>query len=351
MTAAEETCEAWGVCGPEDSVRALTIRRRAPEATDVVLDVWYCGVCHSDVHHARNEWGTSIYPMVPGHEIVGLVRSVGASVTRVRAGDVAGVGTFVGSCEACEACEAGEEQYCPRVVWTYDCVDERGRVTHGGFSTRIVVAERFVLPIPRDAPDLPGLAPLLCAGLTVYSPLSRFQVATSRVLVLGYGGLGHLALKFATMMGYEVVVASRSAVKRERALVAGANEVVSRPDEFRSTRVGLVLDTISAPHDLSAWMRAALDRDGTCVLVGLPTVPPTLDHFDMCARRLSVSGSVVGSMSEAETMLRFAVHHGIRADVHHITPDEIEDAFRALQRGDDCPRQRFVVDFTTATAR
>jgi len=296
----------------------FTFERRAPGPRDVRIDILYCGVCHSDIHQARDEWGGSIpaiFPMVPGHEIVGKVAEVGDQVRKWKTGDTVGVGCFVDSCRECEACRAGEEQYCETgATWTYNAYQRDGKTpTFGGYSTQITVDEAYVLRIPEGLP-LEGAAPLMCAGITTYSPLRRFAVKTGdRVAVVGLGGLGHMGVKLAKALGAHVTVLSHSPGKREDALRLGADDFIATNDlavfEKNAGRFDFILDTVSAQHDYNAYL-GLLRLDGTMVLVGVPEKPAPLDAMQLISKRRRLAGSAIGGIRETQEMLDFCAEHG-----------------------------------------
>ncbi|MCD9030509.1 NAD(P)-dependent alcohol dehydrogenase [Luteimonas sp. Y-2-2-4F] len=328
----------------------LTIERRAPRERDVLIDILYCGVCHSDIHQARDEWGGSIFPMVPGHEIVGRVAAAGASVSKFAVGDVVGVGCFVDSCRECPQCRAGEEQYCDQgMTGTYNGRErDTGAPTYGGYSTRIVVDEDYVLRIPDGIP-LERAAPLLCAGITTYSPLRHFGVKPGdTVAVVGLGGLGHMAVKLARAMGAEVTVLSTSPAKREDALALGANDFLSTREEgaFRANagRFDFIVDTVSAQHDYNAYL-GLLKVDGTMVLLGVPDAPTPLGAFPLIGRRRRLAGSMIGGIRETQEMLDFCAEHGVASDVEVIGIAEINQAYERMLAGD--VRYRFVIDIAS----
>jgi uncharacterized zinc-type alcohol dehydrogenase-like protein len=325
--------------------------RRDPGPRDVRIAIDYCGVCHSDLHTVRGEWGDAHWPAVPGHEIVGRVTAVGAEVTGHRAGDLVGVGCMVDSCQACDACREGEEQYCDvGFTGTYGGVEkETGRPTYGGYARDIVVDERFVLRIP-DGLDPERAAPLLCAGITTYSPLREWKVAPGqRVGVVGLGGLGHMAVKLARAMGAEVTLFTTSPGKADDARRLGAHEVVVSRDAERMAAIAgtldLILDTVSAPHDLDALL-ATLRRDGSLVLLGGSPEPHHAPNvFNLIMRRRRIAGSLIGGIRETQEMLDFCAAHGLGADIELIRMDEINTAYERMLRSD--VKYRFVIDLKT----
>lgn len=336
---------------PTSALRPFRFDRRPPGARDVQIDILYCGVCHSDLHTARNEWRNTLYPSVPGHEIVGRVSAVGAEVERFRVGDLAGVGCMVDSCRRCASCTAGLEQYCESgFTATYNGPVFGGENTYGGYSQRIVVQEDFVLRISHGEDRLAAVAPLLCAGITTYSPLRQWGVrAGQRVGVVGLGGLGHMAVKLARAMGAQVVLFTTSPNKAEDARRLGAHEVVvSRdPDAMAAEQNSLdfILNTVAAPHDLNPFL-AALKRDGTMTLVGAPSEPhPPADVFNLIFKRRRLAGSLIGGMAETQEMLDFCAAHDIVADIEMIPMAAINEAYERMLRSD--VKYRFVIDMAT----
>jgi uncharacterized zinc-type alcohol dehydrogenase-like protein len=329
----------------------FTFERRDPRPDDVVIDILYCGVCHSDLHTARNDWGWTTYPIVPGHEIIGRVREVGAQVIRFKAGDAVGVGCMVDSCRHCKPCEHGEEQYCKEgSTFTYGGKDRHdGSFTQGGYSDQIVVSDRFVLKVP-DGLDLKGAAPLLCAGITTWSPLRHWQVGPgSQVAVAGHGGLGHMGLKLAKALGAEVTLFTRSRGKEADARRLGADHVVLSTDPAQmaavSDRFDLILDTVPYVHDLNPYI-PTLAASGTLVLVGyLGGLEPLLNTTPMVLGRKSVAGSLIGGTKETQEMLDFCGQHGIVSDVELIRVQGINAAYERLLKGD--VKYRFVLDLAS----
>ena len=335
----------------------FTFERRAPGPQDVLIDILYCGVCHSDIHQAHGDWEDvlpSTFPMVPGHEILGRVAEVGDQVRKWSVGDVVGVGCFVDSCRQCGPCRAGEEQYCESEMgasFTYNSFERDGMTpTYGGYSTQITVDEKYVLRIP-DGLSLQGAAPLLCAGITTYSPLRRFGVKRGdKVAIVGLGGLGHMAVKIAKAMGGNVTVLSHSPGKREDALRLGADDFIATNDpavfEKNAGRFQLILDTVSATHDYNDYL-GLLGLDGTMVLLGLPEEQTPLAAGLLIMKRRNLTGSGIGGIRETQEMLDFCAEHGIVADVEVIPIQKINEAYERTLRSD--VRYRFVID--TASLR
>jgi alcohol dehydrogenase (NADP+) len=327
----------------------FAFENRSPGRNDVQIDITFCGVCHSDLHQVRDEWGGSIFPMVPGHEIIGRVTATGSDVTKLKVGDLAGVGCMVNSCRTCECCVDGEEQYCTTgTTYTYNSRDTRGAPTYGGYAKSIVVDEAFVLTIPANL-DPAAVAPLLCAGITTYSPLRHWNVtAGQKVGVIGLGGLGHMALKFASAFGAHVVQFTTSANKVADAKRLGAADVVMSNDSVAMKAHGnsfdFIIDTVSAPHDIAAFIRL-LKRDGTMTLVGVPETPPTVPASQLIGGRRSLAGSLIGGIAETQEMLEFCGTHGITADIELIAMHDINAAYERMLKGD--VKYRFVIDLAT----
>lgn len=335
---------------PTSKLAPFTFERREPGPNDVLIQIAYCGICHSDIHQARDEWGGALYPMVPGHEIVGRVAQVGAKVTRFKAGDLAGVGCFVDSCRTCESCRASEEQHCEvHTAFTYNGTEmDNKTLTFGGYSSQIVVDERYVFTI---APNLPlaNVAPLLCAGITTYAPLRKYEAGPGRqVGVVGLGGLGHMGVKLAAAMGAEVTVFTTSRAKEQDARRLGAQHVIvtTEPGALAplADRFHMLLDTISAPHDLNALLNL-LRRDGTLALVGVPTQPLPVQPFQLILKRRSLAGSLIGGIRQTQEMLDFCAEKRITADVEVIPIRQVETAYERTIKGD--VRYRFVIDMST----
>jgi uncharacterized zinc-type alcohol dehydrogenase-like protein len=328
--------------------------RRDPTPTDVQIDVLFCGVCHSDLHTARGEWGGTVYPVVPGHEIVGRVAAVGAQAGKFKVGDLVGVGCMVDSCQHCASCAEGLEQYCEEgMVGTYNSPDKHsGGVTYGGYSKVIVVDQKFVLRISEKL-DPAAAAPLLCAGITTWSPLRHWRVGKGhRVGVVGLGGLGHMAIKLAHALGAHVVLFTTSPDKREDALKLGADEVVISKDaeamSARANSLDFIINTVAAPHNLDAFL-TLLKRDGVMTLVGAPATPhPSPAVFNLIMKRRSLAGSLIGGIAETQEMLDFCAEHGIVSEVEVIPIQKIDEAYERMLRSD--VKYRFVIDLSTAGA-
>jgi alcohol dehydrogenase (NADP+) len=329
----------------------LTIERRQLGSRDVLIDIDYCGVCHSDLFVARNKSGRTVYPVVPGHEIVGRVREVGVDVTQHRPGDIVGVGCLVDSCRECTACREGDEQVCVNgMVTTYGGIEKQtGHRTQGGYSKTIVVDEHFVLRIPASLDPI-AAAPLLCAGITTYSPLKHWKVGPDKkVGIVGLGGLGHMGVKFARAMGAHVVLFTTSPGKAEDGLALGAHEVVVSTNEAeRNAHLNsfdFILNTVAASHDINVFL-TLLRRDGTMVLLGIPPAPHTpLQVISLIMQRRSVAGSLVGGIAETQEMLDFCATHDIDCDIEKISISEINEAYERMLRAD--VRYRFVIDLAT----
>ena len=348
------TVKAYGANAATEDLQAMDITRRAPDAHDVKIDIAFCGVCHSDIHQVRAEWAGTLYPCVPGHEIVGRVSALGAHVSSFKVGDLVGVGCIVDSCKHCPDCEDGLENYCDGMVGTYNSPtpDAPGH-TLGGYSQRIVVHERYVLRIKHPENQLAAVAPLLCAGITTYSPLKHWKAGPGkRVGVVGIGGLGHMGIKLAHAMGAHVVAFTTSESKREAALALGADEVVvsRNADEMaaHAKSFDLILNTVAAPHDLDAFL-VLLKRDGTMALVGAPATPhPSPNVFNLIMKRRSVAGSMIGGIPETQEMLDFCAEHGIVSDIEMIRADTINEAYERMLKGD--VKYRFVIDTASLAA-
>lgn len=328
----------------------LFIERREPGPHDVLIDILYCGVCHSDIHQVRDEWFPGIFPMVPGHEIVGRIAKVGDRVTRFKVGDLAGIGCFIDSCRECPECKAGLEQYCQvGTNWTYNGRERDGKTpTYGGYSTRIVVDEQYTL---RVSPKLPleAVAPLLCAGITTWSPLRHWKVGRGqRVGVVGLGGLGHMAVKFGASFGAEVTVFSTSPSKETDARRLGAHHFAlsSQPGTLKSlaNRFDFIIDAVSAPHDCEAYLNT-LKTDGVMVCVGVPTKPMSVPVLSLLARRRSLAGSGIGGIAETQEMLDYCAAHNITSDVEVIPIQQVNEAYERVIKGQ--VKYRFVIDIAS----
>jgi alcohol dehydrogenase (NADP+) len=344
--------KAYSAASATSPLAPTTIPRRDPTEHDVQIEILFCGICHSDVHHVRNEWGAfvpTVYPIVPGHEIIGRVTKVGSAVTKYRPGDLAGVGCMVDSDGSCPECKAGLEQFCPNLTLTYNSPDTySGGVTYGGYSESIVVDEGFVLRVPSNL-DLAGAAPLLCAGITTYSPMRHWQVTKGqKVGVVGLGGLGHMGVKFAHALEAQVVVFTTSPSKKEDALRLGADEVVlSRNTDEVQKRAGsfdFILDAVSADHDINAYINL-LRRDGNIILVGAPPKPLAVSAFGLIMRRRTLSGSNIGGIAETQEMLDFCGAHNITADVEVIRIQKVNEAYERLLKSD--VKYRFSIDMAS----
>lgn len=338
---------------PTAPLAPFTFDRREPRPDDVVIEILYCGVCHSDLHQARNDWGFSEYPIVPGHEVIGRVVSVGDSVTKFKAGDLAGIGCMVDSCRECHPCQQGLEQYCEEGnVQTYNGHDRHDhQPTYGGYSQTIIASEAFVLHIPQGI-DLKGAAPLLCAGITTWSPLRHWNIGEgSKVAVIGLGGLGHMAIKLAHGLGAEVTLFTRSPGKEADARRLGADHIVYSTDADQMQSVAnqfdLIIDTVPYVHDINPYM-STLTLDGTLVFVGFLGDNPPVSTLPLILGRKSVAGSCIGGIAETQEMLDFCGKHGITADVEVIKMDEINDAFERMLKSD--VKYRFVIDMSTLSA-
>jgi len=344
--------KAYSAASATSPLASTTIARRDPTEHDVQIEILFCGICHSDLHQVRNEWNASIptvYPCVPGHEIVGRVTKVGSAVTRYKPGDLAAVGCLVDSDGTCPQCKAGLEQFCPEATFTYNSTDKHlGSVTYGGYSDSVVVDERFVLRVPSNL-DLAGAAPLLCAGITTWSPMRRWGVTQGKkVGVVGLGGLGHMGVKLAHAFGAHVVVFTSSPDKKEDALRLGADEiVVSRHADEMEKHAGsfdFILDTVSAEHDINAYLNL-LGRDGNLTLVGAPEKPLAVSAFALLFGRRNLSGSLIGGLAETQEMLDFCGAHDITADVEVIPIQKVNEAYERMLRSD--VKYRFSIDMAS----
>ncbi|MFD0136209.1 NAD(P)-dependent alcohol dehydrogenase [Streptomyces sp. NPDC127159] len=343
------TVAAYAAPAAKAPLERTTIERREVGEFDVLIDIKFAGICHSDIHQAREGWGDAIFPMVPGHEIAGIVSAVGSGVTKFKVGDRVGVGCMVDSCRECENCRAGLEQYCLKGnVGTYNALDKNGEPTYGGYSEKIVVDENFTVRIP-DGLSLDVAAPLLCAGITTYSPLRHWNAGPGKkVAVLGMGGLGHMAVKIAHAMGAEVTVLSQSLRKKDDGLKLGADHyhATSDPTTFEQLRgsFDLIVSTVSAPLDFGAFL-SLLRPDGALVNVGAPEEPISFNLFSLISGRKTLAGSAIGGIRETQEMLEFCAEHGIGAEIELIGASEINDAYERVLSSD--VRYRFVIDTAT----
>jgi uncharacterized zinc-type alcohol dehydrogenase-like protein len=348
-SAASTTARAVGTMAPDAPLGPLEIQRRAIGPKDVRIDIQFCGICHSDIHFARGEWGKIPYPAIPGHEIAGVVAEVGPEVTRYAPGDRVGVGCMVNSCRECVNCQAGNEQYClAGNTQTYGSKDRDGTITYGGYSDHVVVDEDFVVRIP-DGLALDAAAPLLCAGITTYSPLRHWNAGPgTRVAVVGLGGLGHMAVKIAHAMGAEVTVLSQSLRKQEDGLKLGADAYYATSDDATFTelagRFDLIINTVSAAIDMGRFLML-LATDGTIVNVGAPPEPMPVPVFSLLLQRRSFAGSAIGSIAETQEMLDFCAEHGITAEIEVVAADQVNEAWERVLASD--VRYRFVIDSST----
>ncbi|WP_028964943.1 NAD(P)-dependent alcohol dehydrogenase [Sphingomonas phyllosphaerae] len=349
------TTTAHGYAAPsaDAPLAPFSFERRDPQPDDVAIDILFCGVCHSDLHTARGEWPGTLYPCVPGHEIVGRVRAVGSDVTKFAVGDVVGVGCMVDSCGHCASCADGEEQYCETTgfVGTYNGPDPvLGGHTFGGYSDQIVVKQGFVLKIGHDEKDLAAVAPLLCAGITTYSPLKHWKVGPGqKVGIVGLGGLGHMGVKIAAAMGAEVHVFSTSPNKREDAIRLGARDlIVSKDEDAMAAHTGtfdFILNTVAASHNLDQFLML-LKRDGTMTLVGVPEEPhPSPSVGALVFKRRAIAGSLIGGIAETQEMLDFCRDHGLVADIEMLAMKDVEQGYDRMQKSD--VKYRFVIDMAT----
>ena len=341
---------AWGATAPDSGLNPLSIDRRILRDEDVAIDIAYCGVCHSDLHVARNDWGRSTYPFVPGHEIVGTVRAVGAGVTKFKAGDRVAIGTVVDSCRTCDSCEDGEENYCREgVTGTYNSKDRiDGSPTYGGYSASIVVAEPYVLRLP-DSLDMAAAAPLLCAGITTWSPLKNWNVGPgSKVGVVGLGGLGHMGVKLAKALGADVTMITTSPAKGDDAKKLGADHVLVSTDKAAMKAAArsfdFLLDTIPVQHDVTPYL-FLLDRKGVLCLVGMIDMMPGFHSGLLLGGQKAVAGSGVGGIAQTQEMLDFCAENGIVSEIEMIRMDEINHAYERMEKAD--VKYRFVIDMAT----
>jgi uncharacterized zinc-type alcohol dehydrogenase-like protein len=347
------TCKGYAAVKPKAPLGAYRFERREPREHDVVIDIKYCGICHSDIHQARDEWSEyqeeAIFPMVPGHEIAGIVIAVGSKVSKYKVGDKVGVGCYVDSCRTCPECKAGMEQYCSvQTVWTYNGRDQQGAPTYGGYSDRIVADENYVLRMPGNLP-LEQCAPLLCAGITLYSPLRHWKAGPGKkVAIIGLGGLGHMGVKLAHAMGADVTVLSQSLKKQADGKRLGADHFYATSDPETFTKLAgtfdLILNTVSAQIDWSQYLDL-LKLDGTMVVVGLPEKDIPVGAFALTSRRRSIAGSQIGGIHEIQEMLDFCSQHKIACDIEMIPIQKVNEAYERVLKSD--VRYRFVIDMAS----
>jgi len=342
-------CTGYAGFSQSSPLKPYDFERRELTDTDVHIEINYCGVCHSDIHTVRNEWGGAVYPLVPGHEIVGVVKKVGARVKRYQQGDIVGVGCMVNSCGQCDSCCKNLEQFCEKgCISTYNSKDKDGTITKGGYADSVIVDEKFVLNIPKNL-NLKAAAPLLCAGITTYSPLRHWQVGSGRsVGIVGLGGLGHMAVKFARSFGAHVIVFTTSAHKKDDALKLGAHEVVlsTSAEELkkRLNSLDFILDTVSAPHDVNAYL-ALLKPEKTLCMVGGSPEPHSIRSSSLFNGRKNLSGSLIGGIAETQEMLDYCAAHDITCDIEMISMAEINNAYERVMKSD--VKYRFVIDMST----
>ncbi|HZF62993.1 MAG TPA: NAD(P)-dependent alcohol dehydrogenase, partial [Chitinophagaceae bacterium] len=348
-TTGTHSTKSYAAMDVAQPLQPFDIERRNTGPHDVMAEIMYCGVCHSDLHFVRNDWGMSIYPLVPGHEIVGRVMKVGSHVTKYKVGDLVGIGCLVNSCRTCDNCKEGEEQYCTNGwISTYSGMDKDGSITYGGYSKQIVCDENYVLRI-NDTMPLERVAPLLCAGITTYSPMRHWNVkAGQRVGVVGLGGLGHMAVKFGVSFGTEVTVFSTSEHKQADATALGAHRfVASTNEEQLKANAGyfdFIIDTVSASHDYNAYL-PLLRTSGVMVCVGIPPEPAHIPAFNLVFQRRSLAGSLIGGIAQTQEMLDYCAINNIAADVEVISMKDINEAYERMERSD--VKYRFVIDMAT----
>lgn len=344
-----KSINAYGAESAIAPMHNLTVSRRAVSEFDVEIEILYCGICHSDLHAVHNDWGGTVYPIVPGHEIVGRVTKIGEGVTKFNIGDLAGVGCIVDSCRECDHCHNGNEQFCNK-GWTvvFNSKDRKhGGITYGGFSESIVVDENYVVHVPETL-NLASAAPILCAGITVYSPLKHWKAGTGKNIgIIGLGGLGHMAIKIAKAMGANVTVFTTSQTKADDATRLGADNVVLSSDAVQMKKCpkqDMILDTVSAKHDVNTYLNL-LKVDGSLVLVGLPSQPLEVGAFNIVNGRKSFSGSNIGGIAETQEVLDFCAKHNITAEIELINAEQINEAFERLEKGE--VKYRFVIDMAS----
>ena len=347
--------KGYAALNPKAPLAPYSFDRRDPREHDVVIEIKYCGICHSDIHQTRDEWSDyqeeSIFPMVPGHEIAGVVTAVGSKVTKHKLGDKVGVGCFVDSCRTCAECKRGIEQYCSvQTIWTYNARDKEGTPTYGGYSDRIVVDENYVLRMPNNLP-LDACAPLLCAGITLYSPLRQWQAGPGKkVAIVGMGGLGHMGVKLAHALGADVTVLSQSLKKQADGKRLGADHFYATSDPQTFTKLAnsfdLIINTVSAKMDWNEYL-SLLRIDGTMVLVGLPEKDVPVGAFSLTARRRRLAGSQIGGIGETQEMLDFCSKHGVACDIEVVPIQKVNEAYERVLKSD--VRYRFVIDMASLT--
>jgi uncharacterized zinc-type alcohol dehydrogenase-like protein len=349
MTTTNKT-KTYAAQSADKSLELYEIERREPRENEVMIEILYCGICHSDIHQARNEWHNTSYPCVPGHEIIGKVTKIGSGVKKFKEGDIAGVGCLVDSCRKCSACKEDLEQHCEEFpTFTYNGEDRKTKEnTYGGFSQRVVVDEDFVLKVPENL-DLAAAAPLLCAGITTYSPLKRFNVGEGqKVGIVGLGGLGHMGVKFANALGAHVVVFTRTKSKEKDAKNLGAHEIIISTDEEEMNKhmnsFDFILDTVSGDHDVNAYMNL-IKRSGNYVVVGAPENPLAIASFGLIFQRRHLSGSLIGGIKETQEMLDFCGEKNIVCEIEKINIDKINEAFERVLKSDI--KYRFVIDMAS----
>jgi len=344
--------KGYATSAAKAALEPYSFERREPREHDVAIAIKYCGICHTDIHQARDEWGGATFPMVPGHEIAGVVTAIGSKVTKFKVGDKVGIGCFVDSCRQCEQCKEGLEQYCALgAIWTYNAVDKNGEPTMGGYSDNIVADENYVLRLPENLP-LDAVAPLMCAGITLYSPLRHWKVGVGKkVAITGLGGLGHMGVKLAHAMGAEVTVLSQSLRKQEDAKRLGANHFYATADprtfEKLARSFDLIINTVGSEMDWNQYL-SLLKIDGSMVLVGLPEQPHSVAAFPLVLGRRSLAGSAIGGIAETQEMLDFCGKHNITSDIEVIPIQKVNEAYERVLKSD--VRYRFVIDMTSLNA-
>lgn len=344
--------KGYAAAAAKAPLQPYSFKRREPQEHDVAIDIKYCGICHSDIHQARDEWGGAVFPMVPGHEIAGVVTAAGSKVTKFKVGDKVGVGCFVDSCRHCEQCKGGLEQYCAvGALWTYNTKDKDGNLVFGGYSDKIVVDENYVLRIPENLP-LDASAPLLCAGITLYSPLKHWHAGPGRkVAIIGLGGLGHMGVKIAHAMGAEVTVLSQSLRKQADSKRLGADHFYATLDpktfEHLARSFDLIINTVGSDIDLNQYLNL-LKIDGTLVIVGLPDKPSSIEAFSLVLGRRSLAGSAIGGIAETQEMLDFCGKHNIVSDIEVTPIQKVNEAYERVLKSD--VRYRFVIDMASLNA-